>query len=90
MLTIYVNQIPDLQSVNNLLQIDWICTNSYLSLIKTTHFHIEHCKQKYKNNINVSGYTYNHGSPSWELRTASPRGRYGERLQCDSCLKHTI
>ncbi len=27
------------------------------------------------------------GSPSWELRTASPRGRYGERLQRDSCLK---
>ncbi len=28
-------------------------------------------------------------SPSWELRTASPRGRYGERHQRDSCLKHT-
>ncbi len=27
------------------------------------------------------------GSPSWELWTASPRGRYGERLQRDSCLK---
>ncbi len=27
------------------------------------------------------------GSPSWELRTASPRGHYGERLQRDSCLK---
>ncbi len=26
-------------------------------------------------------------SPSWELRTASPRGHYGERLQRDSCLK---
>ncbi len=26
-------------------------------------------------------------SPSWELRTASPRGRYGERPQRDSCLK---
>ncbi len=28
-------------------------------------------------------------SPSWELQTASPRGRYGERRQRDSCLKHT-
>ncbi len=26
-------------------------------------------------------------SPSWELRTASPRGCYGERRQRDSCLK---
>ncbi len=25
--------------------------------------------------------------PSWEQDTASPRGRYGERLQRDSCLK---
>ncbi len=24
------------------------------------------------------------------FETASPRGRYGERLQRDSCLKHTI
>ncbi len=32
----------------------------------------------------------NLGSLSWELRTASPMGRYGERLQRDSCLKHTI
>ncbi len=29
-------------------------------------------------------------SLSWELRTASPRGRYGERRQRDPCLKHTI
>ncbi len=29
----------------------------------------------------------NHGSPSGERDTASPRGRYGERLQRDSCLK---
>ncbi len=29
----------------------------------------------------------NLGSPPWELRTASPRGRYGERPQRDSCLK---
>ncbi len=28
-------------------------------------------------------------SPSWELQTASPRGRYGERRQVDLCLKHT-
>ncbi len=35
----------------------------------------------------VSGYVCNHGSPSGERDTASPRGRYGERLQRDSCLK---
>ncbi len=28
----------------------------------------------------VSGYVCNHGSPSGERDTASPRGRYGERL----------
>ncbi len=38
---------------------------------------------------NVSGYVCNHGSPSGERDTASPRGRYGERRQRDSCLKHT-
>ncbi len=36
---------------------------------------------------NVSGYVCNHGSPSGERDTASPRGHYGERLQRDSCLK---
>ncbi len=35
----------------------------------------------------VSGYVCNHGSPSGERDTAYPRGRYGERLQRDSCLK---
>ncbi len=39
------------------------------------------------NSNNVSGYVCNHGSPSGERDTASPRGRYGERLQRDSCLK---
>ncbi len=39
------------------------------------------------NTQNVSGYVCNHGSPSGERDTASPRGRYGERLQRDSCLK---
>ncbi len=29
----------------------------------------------------------NCSSPSWELQTASPMGRYGECLQRDSCLK---
>ncbi len=33
---------------------------------------------------NVSGYVCNHGSPSGERDTASPRGRYGERPQRDS------
>ncbi len=37
--------------------------------------------------LNVSGYVCNHGSPSGERDTASPRGHYGERLQRDSCLK---
>ncbi len=36
---------------------------------------------------NVSGYVCNHGSPSGERDNASPRGRYGERPQRDSCLK---
>ncbi len=35
-----------------------------------------------------SGYTFV-SSPSWELRTVSPRGRHGERRQRDLCLKHT-
>ncbi len=35
-------------------------------------------------NENVSGYVCNHGSPSGERDTASPRGRYGERPQRDS------
>ncbi len=39
--------------------------------------------------VNVSGYVCNHGSQSGERDTASPRGRYGERRQCDPCLKHT-
>ncbi len=38
---------------------------------------------------NLSGYVCNHGSPSGERDTASPRGRYGERRQRDPCLKHT-
>ncbi len=37
--------------------------------------------------LNVSGYVCNHGSPNGERDTASPRGRYGERPQRDSCLK---
>ncbi len=39
---------------------------------------------------NVSGYLCNHGSLNRERDAASPRGRYGERLQRDSCLKHKI
>ncbi len=35
----------------------------------------------------ISGYVCNHGSPNGERDTASPRGRYGERPQRDSCLK---
>ncbi len=46
----------------------------------------QNCK-KYFWDVNVSGYVCNHGSPSGERDTASPRGRYGERLQHDSCLK---
>ncbi len=41
----------------------------------------EHC------DLFVSGYVCNRGSPSGEQDTASPRGRYGERPQRDSCLK---
>ncbi len=32
-------------------------------------------------------YVCNHGSPNGERDTASPRGRYGEHPQRDSCLK---
>ncbi len=39
---------------------------------------------------NVSGYISKHGSLNRERDIASPIGRYGERLQRDSCLKHTI
>ncbi len=34
-------------------------------------------------------FTNSMSSPSWKLRTASPRGRYGERRQRDPRLKHT-
>ncbi len=45
----------------------------------------------YKNTErHVSVYLCNHGSLNRERDTASPRGHYGERLQRDSCLKHTI
>ncbi len=38
--------------------------------------------------MNVSGYVCNHGSPSGERDTASPRGRYGERPQRDSVWRY--
>ncbi len=41
-------------------------------------------RAKLKYMKNVSGYVCNHGSPSGERDTASPRGRYGERPQRDS------
>ncbi len=37
---------------------------------------------------NVSGYVCNHGSPSGERDTASPRGHYGERPQRDSVWRY--
>ncbi len=37
---------------------------------------------------NVSGYVCNHGSPSGERDTASPRGRYGGRPQRDSVWRY--
>ncbi len=37
---------------------------------------------------NVSGYVCNHGSPSGERDTASPRGRYGERPQRDPVWRY--
>ncbi len=48
---------------------------------------LEKCFHKILSSKNVSGYVCNHGSPSGERDTASPRGHYGERLQRDSCLK---
>ncbi len=54
----------------------------------TTHRRVKEfdysCRQRHltwaKEKKNVSGYVCNHGSPSGERDTASPRGRYGERL----------
>ncbi len=42
----------------------------------------------FKIRYNVSGYVCNHGSPSGERDTASPRGRYGERPQRDSVWRY--
>ncbi len=55
----------------------------------TTLYHCDHPHKSYHffYSENVSGYVCNHGSPSGERDTASPRGHYGERLQRDSCLK---
>ncbi len=41
-----------------------------------------------KDPVIVSGYVCNHGSPSGERDTASPRGRYGERPQRDSVWRY--
>ncbi len=49
------------------IDLEIICENIHLSS------YIKKCQ-------NVSGYVCNHGSPSGERDTASPRGRYGERL----------
>ncbi len=51
---------------------DILMTDNYVII---THIHVI---------PNVSGYVCNHGSPSGERDTASPRGRYGERPQRDS------
>ncbi len=48
-----------------------------------------HIEQLVQRSNNVSGYVCNHGSPSGERDTASPRGRYGECRKRESCLKHT-
>ncbi len=64
------------------------------NLFKNTHthltlyqLHIYSLTASFSCKTNVSGYVCNHGSPSGERDTASPRGHYGERLQRDSCLK---
>ncbi len=68
----------------SLLCVDYICTLRLLKYdvlkLRPVHTNI------YKDN--VSGYVCNHGSPSGERDTASPRGRYGERPQRDSVWRY--
>ncbi len=55
---------------------DWVCFPYLVSAA-------------YKRCIFIFACKHNILSPSWELWTASPRGRYGECRQHDPCLKHT-
>ncbi len=70
-----------LYTVLDVLQWSWNFTNTWIqcNLVKKNY--------PFLVMENVSGYVCNHGSPSGERDTASPRGRYGERHQRDSCLK---
>ncbi len=59
--------------------------SSVLSSVFSPRKQITHDKYCSLNKLHiVSGYVCNHGSPSGERDTASPRGRYGERPQRDS------
>ncbi len=65
--------------------------DSWLHLVKDSSdsfINIHHdCFEWFIKESVVRELVQNACSPSWELRTASPRGYYGERLQRDSCLK---
>ncbi len=64
-----------LYTVLDVLQWSWSFTNTWIqcNLVKKNY--------PFLVMENVSGYVCNHGSPSGERDTASPRGRYGERHQ---------
>ncbi len=98
----FINEAPELciTRINYILQYNKIencfnnctilnCSNSSQYYCVYCIFCSKKCSLGEKNNKIeiVSGYVCNHGSPSGERDTASPRGRYGERLQRDSCLK---
>ncbi len=75
---------------SRLLKYEWLAGGE-ITWLSTARFKIEtQCGCFYITAFlmkTVSGYVCNHGSPSGERDTASPRGHYGERLQRDSCLK---
>ncbi len=58
--------------------------NLLFNATSPVHDPTQHTQQNHHTMENVSGYVCNHGSPSGERDTASPRGRYGERPQRDS------
>ncbi len=62
----------------------------YIKYDKNSNQLTAHLKQTHPDFTlkNVSGYVCNHGSPSGERDTASPRGRYGERPQRDSVWRY--
>ncbi len=62
------------KNIGVILETDLSFSSHVKAVTKSSYYHLK----------NIAGIR---SSPSWELRTASPRGHYGERLQRDSCLK---